>query len=165
MRTEPVIWRARQSLGAKLLSLVMLVGTLAVVTAMPSPASAEVTHKVHPPKVAVFSEIQPGLGTILTTQAGYTLYTNVGDTQSNSFVATQSFASAWPPLLVPVGHVLFAGRGIVGLGTFNLPNGQVQATWQGMPLYTFIKDTAPHVVTGNGVRGFVVAFVQLQKKK
>jgi len=128
-------------------------------------ASASTSHKVHEPKFVIFSATQTGLGTILTTQAGYTLYTNVGDTQNNSFVATQTFAAAWPAVTLPPGDVLFAGRGIVGLGTYTLPSGQMQVTWQGLPLYTFIKDTTPHVVTGNGIRGFVVAFVALQKKK
>lgn len=154
----------RQNFPARIVSIGLLISTLALVAVFPTTVGASQVRKVHHPKVVVFSAAQPGLGTILTTQAGLPLYTNVGDTQQSSFVYTQTFASAWPPLVLPAGDVIFPGRGIVGLGTFALPNGEEQVTWQGLPLYTFIKDT-PHVVTGNGVRGFVVAFVQLQKKK
>ncbi len=41
----------------------------------------------------------------------------------------------------------------------------LQITWRGLLLYTFIKDTTPHTVNGNGVKGFVPAFVALQKKQ
>jgi predicted lipoprotein with Yx(FWY)xxD motif len=151
----------RRRLGA----IGLLVGLLASGPAFSATVGAATSHKVHHPKFVIFSAPQSGLGTILTTQAGYTLYTNIGDTQGNSFVATQTFAAAWPAVVLPPGDVLFPGRGIVGLGTLTLPSGQVQVTWQGLPLYTFIKDTTAHVVTGNGLRGFVVAFVQLQKRK
>ena len=158
--------RVRRSFSGRIAVAGLIVGLLAGGAAIPATAGAATAlHKVHQPKFVIFAAAQPGLGNILTTQGGYSLYTNAGDTQDNSFVATQSFASAWPAVTLPPGDVLFAGRDIVGLGTETLPNGQVQVTWQGLPLYTFIKDTTPHVVTGNGVRGFVVAFVALQKKK
>jgi predicted lipoprotein with Yx(FWY)xxD motif len=142
--------------------------TLVVLVASSGAASAaalHTAHKTHHAKFVIAAATQPGLGTILTTAGGLTLYTNVADTQNNSYVATQSYAPAWPPVLLPAGDVLHADRGIVGLGSYTLPNGKKQVTWQGLPLYRFIKDTSPHVVTGNGLRGFVVAFVQLQNKR
>ncbi|HEY5273117.1 MAG TPA: hypothetical protein VIJ34_07780 [Acidimicrobiales bacterium] len=165
METAQFTTSVRRNVGARLSGIGLLIVLLAASAGFSTAASASTSHKVHEPKFVVFSATQTGLGTILTTQAGYTLYTNVGDTQNNSFVATQTFAAAWPAVTLPLGDVLFAGRGIVGLGTYTLPSGQIQVTWQGLPLYTFIKDTTPHIVTGNGVRGFVVAFVALQKKK
>jgi predicted lipoprotein with Yx(FWY)xxD motif len=165
METVQFTKYVRQNVVARLGGIGLLIALLVVSAGFSTGASASTSHKVHHPKFVIFSAKQTGLGTILTTQAGYTLYTNVGDTQDNSFVAAQSFASAWPAVVLPPGDVLFPGRGIVGLGTYTLPSGQVQVTWQGLPLYTFIKDTTPHVVNGNGVKGFVVAFAQLQKKK
>jgi predicted lipoprotein with Yx(FWY)xxD motif len=165
MMNSPLLTYVRQRAGVRIAVASLLAGLIAMAVTVPATAGAATSHKVHHPKLVVFAASQPGLGTILTTQAGFTLYTNVGDTQDNSFVASQPYAAAWPSLVLPPGDVLFAGRGIVGLGSFTLPNGQVQITWQGLPLYTFIKDTTPHTVNGNGVKGFVPAFVALQKKK
>jgi len=165
MMNSPLLKYVRQWAGVRIAVAALLAGLIATAVTVPAAAGAATSHKVHHPKLVVFSASQAGLGTILTTKAGYTLYTNVGDTQDDSFVASQPYAAAWPSLLLPPGDVLFAGKGIVGLGTFTLPNGQVQITWQGLPLYTFIKDTTPHTVNGNGVKGFVPAFVALQKKK
>ena len=162
---SPFLKYVRQRAGVRIAVAALLAGLIATAVTVPAAAGAATSHKVHHPKLVVFSAAQPGLGTILTTQAGFTLYTNVADTQDNSVVASQPYAPAWPALVLPHGDVLFAGRGIVGLGTFTLPNGLVQITWQGLPLYTFIKDTTPHTVNGNGVKGFVLAFVALQKKK
>jgi predicted lipoprotein with Yx(FWY)xxD motif len=164
MKTQTLFTGARRRIGVLLVPTVLLVGAAALGAAIPV-ANASASHKAHKPKLVVFSASQTGLGTILTTQGGYTLYVYTGDTQNNSVEASQTTAPAWPPFLLPAGDVLFAGRGIVGLGTFTLPNGQVQVTWQGLPLYTFIKDTAAHVVNGQGKAGFVTAFVALQKKK
>jgi predicted lipoprotein with Yx(FWY)xxD motif len=165
MMNAPLSKYVRQQAAVRIAVAALLAGAIATAVALPDAAGAATSHKVHHPKLVVFAGSQADLGTILTTQAGYTLYTNVGDTQDNSFVASQPYAAAWPALVLPAGDVLFAGRGIVGLGTFTLPNGQVQVTWQGLPLYTFIKDTTPHMVDGDGVKGFVPAFVALQKKK
>jgi predicted lipoprotein with Yx(FWY)xxD motif len=165
MMNSPLMKYVRQRAGLRIALAALLAGLIATAVTIPGAAGATTSHKIHHPKLVVFAASQTGLGTILTNQAGFTLYTNIGDTQDNSFIATQPYAAAWPSLLLPPGDVLFAGRGIVGLGTFTLPDGQVQITWQGLPLYTFIKDTTPHTVNGTGVKGFVPAFVALQKKK
>jgi predicted lipoprotein with Yx(FWY)xxD motif len=165
MQTLHLTRYVRRNVVTRLGGIGLVVALLAVSAGFSTSATASTSHKAHHQRFEILSEQQTGLGTILTNQAGFTLYTNVGDTQDNSFVASQSFAAAWPPVILPSGDVLSPARGIVGLGTFTLPNGQVQVTWQGLPLYTFVNDTTPHVVTGNGVKGFVVAFVQLQKKK
>jgi predicted lipoprotein with Yx(FWY)xxD motif len=144
------------------LGIAALVGGLLAMAAAPG-LTASAAVKVHHPKFVVLSASEPGLGTILTTRGGLTLYTYTADTQDNSTV-TGSLLTAWPPLLLPAGDVLTPGRGIVGLGTYKLSNGETYVTWQGLPLYTFFKDTGPHVVNGHGVHGFVVAFVALQKK-
>jgi predicted lipoprotein with Yx(FWY)xxD motif len=165
MLNAPFLNYVRRRATARIALAGLLAGLIASAALLPDAAGAATSHKVHHVKLVVFAASQPGFGTILTTQAGYTLYTNVADTQDNSVVASQPYAPAWPALVLPHGDVLFAGRGIVGLGTVTLPNGLVQITWQGLPLYTFIKDTTPHAVNGDGVKGFVPAFVALQKKK
>jgi predicted lipoprotein with Yx(FWY)xxD motif len=148
---------ARVALGVMTLAFTIVV---AAPVAGASPVAPQSRHEI---KFPVRSKEIAGLGTVLTTPAGYTLYVYTGDTQDNSTVASQPFAPAWPAVTLPAGRVLTAGRGIVGLGDYPLSSGQEQITWNGLPLYTFIKDTSPGVASGQGIRGFVVAFVQLQK--
>ena len=48
-----------------------------------------------------------------------------------------------------------AGAGLTGkLGTIERSDGSTQATYNGHPLYTFVKDTGPGTDTGNGVDAF-----------
>jgi Uncharacterized protein conserved in bacteria len=60
-------------------------------------------------------------------------------------------AAAWPPVKGPA----TAGAGLTGkLGTIERSDGSTQATYNGHPLYTFVKDTGPGTDTGNGVNAF-----------
>jgi hypothetical protein len=64
---------------------------------------------------------------------------------------TGACAAAWPPVTGPV----TAAAGLTGkLGTINRSDGSAQATFDGHPLYTFVKDTGPGTDTGNGVNAF-----------
>ena len=93
------------------------------------------------------------LGTILVDQNGMTLYTLSAD-QPGVSTCTGGCANAWPPALVdaataatlpPDGH----------LGTLARSDGTgLELTWDGMPLYRFVRDTAPGDVNGNGVNAF-----------
>jgi hypothetical protein len=48
-----------------------------------------------------------------------------------------------------------AGAGLTGkLGTIKRSDGSAQATYNGHPLYTFVKDTGPGTDTGNGLNAF-----------
>jgi predicted lipoprotein with Yx(FWY)xxD motif len=89
-------------------------------------------------------------GTILENSAGMALYTLAAGTS-----CTGACASAWPAGSTPT-----AGPGVTGtLATSKQSNGTLQVTYNGKPLYTFIKDTSPGQATGNGVHGFSVASV------
>ncbi len=88
--------------------------------------------------------------TVLTNAAGYTLYWFGLDTSTTS-KCTGACAAAWPPVKGPV----TAGSGVTGtLGTITRSNGEKQATYDGHPLYTFVRDTAPGQAHGNGVDAF-----------
>jgi predicted lipoprotein with Yx(FWY)xxD motif len=41
------------------------------------------------------------------------------------------------------------------LGTVKRPDGRLQVTFEGMPLYTYVGDTAPGQAKGQGIHGFV----------
>src|ERR1700728_3900778 len=84
---------------------------------------------------------------VLTNSAGLTLYWFVPDTSTTS-KCTGSCATYWPPVKGPA----TAGSGITGtLSTITRPDGSMQATYDGHPLYTYAGDTAPGQAKGNGL--------------
>jgi predicted lipoprotein with Yx(FWY)xxD motif len=91
-----------------------------------------------------------GGATVLTNVKGFAVYSFAPDTMTRSD-CTGACAAAWPPVKGPA----TAGVGLTGkLGTIKRPDGSTQATYNGHPLYTFIKDTGPGTDKGNGVNAF-----------
>jgi predicted lipoprotein with Yx(FWY)xxD motif len=92
------------------------------------------------------------LGTVLVNGHGLTLYRFTPDT-TTKVACTGTCASLWPPLVVsgrtrtPTGSA-----GIVGLGTVKDPDGALQVTYRGHPLYTYIGDTKPGSANGQGLK-------------
>ena len=88
-------------------------------------------------------------GMVLTNAQGMTIYWFAIDTPTKSN-CTGSCLTYWPPVVgTPV-----AGSGVSlpgHLGTITGANGQVQATYDGHPLYTYMGDTAAGEATGNGL--------------
>jgi predicted lipoprotein with Yx(FWY)xxD motif len=88
-----------------------------------------------------------GGATVLANAEGFALYWFAPDTATTS-KCTGSCATTWPPVKGPA----TAGSGVTGtLATITRPDGTVQATWNGHPLYTYTGDTAPGQATGNGL--------------
>jgi predicted lipoprotein with Yx(FWY)xxD motif len=84
---------------------------------------------------------------VLTNSAGLTLYSFAPDTSTTS-KCTGSCATYWPPVKGPA----TAGSGVTGtLGVITRPDGTMQATYDGHPLYTYVADTAPGQNKGNGL--------------
>jgi predicted lipoprotein with Yx(FWY)xxD motif len=84
---------------------------------------------------------------VLTNSAGLTLYWFVPDTSTTSN-CTGSCATYWPPVKGPA----TAGSGVTGtLGVITRPDGTMQATYDGHPLYTYAADSAPGQNKGNGL--------------
>lgn len=90
---------------------------------------------------------------VLTGQGGKTLYILTKDTSSAS-TCTGSCATTWPPLTVPSGMQAMAGSGVMGkLGTISRPDGTMQVTYDGHPLYYFKGDSAGGQANGQGIGG------------
>jgi predicted lipoprotein with Yx(FWY)xxD motif len=91
---------------------------------------------------------------MLVNAQGLTLYVLTTD-KKNKSTCTGQCASFWPPLLVPSGTT--APTTVTGIkGTFGVApgaGGAKQLTFNGSPLYTFIKDKKPGDMTGLGVLG------------
>ena len=91
-----------------------------------------------------------GGAAVLTNAQGFAVYSFAPDTMTKSD-CTGACAAAWPPVKGPA----TAGAGLTGkLGTIKRSDGSAQATYNGHPLYTFVKDTGPGTDTGNGVNAF-----------
>ena len=84
---------------------------------------------------------------VLTNSAGFTLYWFAPDTSTTS-KCTGSCVTYWPPVKGPA----TAGSGVTGtLGVITRPDGTMQATYNGHPLYTYAADGAPGQNKGNGL--------------
>ncbi len=97
-------------------------------------------------------------GTILVNSAGMALYTYGPNNGETTNMCTGACLQAWPAVTVPAGTTPTLASGVAGtLGTAKQSDGTLQVTYNGMLLYTFVSDTSPGQVTGNGVAKFSVA--------
>ena len=88
-------------------------------------------------------------GTILVDAQGMTLYRLSGE-QNGKFICTSSACVAvWHPLTVGAGNT---PTGVSSLATVKRPDGSVQVTYKGTPLYTFGQDQSPGQANGQGVK-------------
>lgn len=97
-----------------------------------------------------------GVGSVLVSTSGLTLY-HLPSESASSITCTGQCASDWPPFLLPSGDSgASAGSGVSGsFGTVKRPDGGMQVTFDGMPLYTYVGDTAPGQANGQNVGGFI----------
>jgi predicted lipoprotein with Yx(FWY)xxD motif len=89
---------------------------------------------------------------VLVSSRGLTLYRNTAE-KGGKIACTGSCAKEWPPLLAG-SRSPQAGTGVTGdLGTVKRPDGTVQVTDNGWPLYRYHKDTDAEDAYGQGVEG------------
>ncbi len=90
------------------------------------------------------------LGTILVDSQGMTLYHLSGE-QNGKFICTSTAClGVWHPLIAPSSGT---PSGEVGsLGTVKRPEGTMQVTYKGTPLYTFTGDQQSGETKGQGIK-------------
>ena len=93
------------------------------------------------------------LGSILVDSVGRTLY--VFDKDANGKIAcTAGCVQTWPPLLLTGAASPVAGAGVTTtLATVQRPDGGMQVTSDGRPMYVFSGDSAPGQTNGDGFAG------------
>jgi predicted lipoprotein with Yx(FWY)xxD motif len=97
----------------------------------------------------VVKSASSSLGTVLVDSQGMTLYHLSGEV-NGKFICTGSCLGVWHPLTVPAGS---EPSGEVGpLGTVKRPEGTVQVTYKGTPLYTFAQDKQAGETNGQGIK-------------
>lgn len=114
----------------------------------PSPASPSAATAPASLKVATTP-----LGAIVVNDQGKTLYMFEAD-QNGKPTCYTACAAAWPPLTTTGTPAAGAGMDASKLGTVARTDGTTQVTYGGLPLYTFIKDTAPGTTLGQNVNAF-----------
>lgn len=93
------------------------------------------------------------LGTFLVGTDGRTVYLWEGDSGTTS-KCTGACAGAWPPLTT-TGAPQASGSAMASLlGTTKRADGAMQVTYNGHPLYYFVKDTGPGSTAGQEVDAF-----------
>jgi predicted lipoprotein with Yx(FWY)xxD motif len=92
-----------------------------------------------------------GLGPVLTDRAGRTLYLFTKDGKdSGKSTCDGSCAAKWPPVLVD-GRITVAESVDTSLiGQISRPDGAMQVTVGGWPVYTYAEDGAPGEANGHG---------------
>jgi predicted lipoprotein with Yx(FWY)xxD motif len=102
----------------------------------------------------VHSAQNTALGKILVTASGRTLYHDSAE-KKNVVKCLGSCASQWPPLLIAAGAKPVPGPGVTAslLGTVKRPDGKLQVTYAGLPLYLFKGDAKAGDVKGQGQGG------------
>jgi predicted lipoprotein with Yx(FWY)xxD motif len=92
-------------------------------------------------------------GTILVDSQGRTLYLFTHDSSATS-TCSGPCATAWPPLAATGAPTAASGANAALLGTSKRADGTIQVTYNGHPLYRFIKDLNPGQTNGQGVVAF-----------
>jgi predicted lipoprotein with Yx(FWY)xxD motif len=116
-------------------------------------AATAATPKTSSGALATVGVANSGLGSILVDSSGRTLYLFKADVGANS-ACTGACATAWPPLLAKGKPTVGTGLTTAKLGTITRSGGNRQVTYNGHPLYLFIKDQKPGQTTGQGVTAF-----------
>lgn len=127
-----------RNLAALTLAAVIAVSAVAVPMALAG-GSKTVVGEAHAPSLHK---------TVLTNTKGLTLY-SLSVEKNGKFICTGSCTSTWFPLIVARGTT---PKGPVKLGTIKRPEGKIQVTFKGLPLYTFDGDSAKGQAKGEGFK-------------
>lgn len=89
------------------------------------------------------------LGTILVNSRGMTLYHLSGEVNGKFICTSSACVGVWHPLIASSSG---PPRGVGSLGTVKRPDGTVQVTYKGTPLYTFAQDKQAGEANGQGIK-------------
>jgi predicted lipoprotein with Yx(FWY)xxD motif len=156
-RTKPITWLAT----AAVLPLTALAiagcgggsNNNNATAATPSQSNKANTSNPSTPPAVVRVSNTHALGKVLVDSKGRTLYLFTKDSGTKS-ACVGMCATPWPPLLAHGTPKAGSGAKASLLGTTPRSGGASQVTYNGHPLYTFIKDKRPGDTNGEGVSAF-----------
>jgi len=133
-------------------AVLVFAGLAVAVSGCGGTASPRGSSATRPSGTAVGVKHVDGVGNVLVDAKGDALY-SPDQEASGMILCKGSCTSIWVPLTLSAGaKPTGAGRLNTMLDTVHRPDGGVQITYRGKPLYTFVQDTSPGMVTGNGVQ-------------
>jgi predicted lipoprotein with Yx(FWY)xxD motif len=94
---------------------------------------------------------QSPVGRILATPSGHTLYDFTPDTPGSSACTSGLCVRLWPPLLTTEAPTAGSGLQQSLVGAIRRPTGALQVTYAGHPLYTWLGDNRPGMITGQAL--------------
>jgi predicted lipoprotein with Yx(FWY)xxD motif len=152
-RSRPITFLA----GAAVIPLVAL--SVAACGGGGSAATAA-TPKTSSVASATVDVSKSSLGSVLVNSSGRTLYLFTADVGRHS-ACSGACVTKWPPLLTTDKPIVGAGLTASKLATITRSDGTRQVTYNGHPLYLFVKDHKPGDVKGQGVIAFGAAWFAL----
>lgn len=87
--------------------------------------------------------------TVLVAPNGHTLYDLSVERRGRFICTTKTCLSFWHPLVIAKGT---KPTGAVALATVKRPDGRIQVTYKGAPLYTFVQDLKLGDIKGEGFK-------------
>jgi predicted lipoprotein with Yx(FWY)xxD motif len=160
MSSNPSVFRTRMI--AALGGLVLLVAacssagasTAPSVASVATPAPTSASSPAGSGSAAATVTVATGsVGSFLAGEGGKTLYTFAADS-ANTTACTGTCATTWPPFVVQGNATVMGGDGVAGtLATFARPDGSMQVTYNGIPLYYYSGDTKAGDTNGQGFAG------------
>ena len=139
-RSRPITFLASAAVIPLAALAVAACGGGGAATASPPPAPSKTTTR--PPRLRPSGLRIAAWDRILVDSTGRTLYLFKADSATNS-ACSGACAVAWPPLLANGTPAAGAGLTASKVGTITRSGGSRQVTYNGHPLYLFIKDTKP----------------------
>lgn len=142
------LWRRATPIASLLVAGTALLAAPAAPAGASSDASAARMAVAQPRTVARQAK-NAGLGErVLTNLKGRTLYTLSAEVKGR-FICTGSCLGTWHPLVISKG---VKPVGPAKLGRVTRPDGRIQVTFKGRPLYTFSGDTRAGQANGQGFK-------------
>jgi predicted lipoprotein with Yx(FWY)xxD motif len=154
-RSKPITFLASAAVIPLSALAVAACGGGAAATASPPPAPSKTTTT--PTKTATIRVANSRFGRILVDSTGYTLYLFKADSRTKS-ACSGTCAVAWPPLRTGPTPRVGSGASATLLATIPRSDGAQQVTYNGHPLYTFVKDHKLGDVNGQGLTAFGAAW-------
>ena len=122
---------------------IAIIGMALAALALPAYAGAATKRVVKERMVESLGKI------VLTNNAGHTLYSLSVEKNGRFICADKSCLALWHPLVVPAATKPI---GPAPLGTVKRPDGRIQVTYKGRPLYAFDEDRKPGEANGEGFK-------------
>ena len=139
-RSRPLAFLASVAVTPLAAMAIAACGGGGAATAAPVPTPSESTTAAS--NSATIRVANSRLGRILVDSTGRTLYLFKADVRTSS-ACSGACATAWPPLLADGKPTAGTGLTASKLGTTTRSDGTRQVTYNGHPLYLFIKDQSP----------------------